>query len=371
MTNIFLYKGDNNTVIESGVVNKPNIIYMDPPYNTWNSSLLYKDSKNKTSWREEFTRLIKNIHTISQENSVLFISIGVEELANVITVSEEVYGKKSIVTVMPRRVHSGHKTTKTISLQHDFVVVVKKGDIEFNGVDYVQDSYNKEDEYFSKRGKYQLRRIDYKDFKWSESLDCSIELEGQTFYPGGVSKTNWNIRKKEHNTNDWAWIWSNDLIQFAHKNGFVEIKNGRLWKKTYTKAKIVKNKETKEYEIKYFKRTKKVNSLNFVDKAYATKNKKNELEALFTYPKSDELLIDLLKLPNFKEKIVLDPFGGTGTTAIASCNKKVNAKEVHIIQLDEKTSEDSAAYKDGYKTIYKLTKENIEKRTNKKVKEIK
>ena len=365
-TDFFLYKGDNKEVLKKKEI-KPNLIYMDPPYNTWNETLTYYDKDTSSNWRKNFENLIKEIKKQAEINSTYFISIGTEELANVILTLEKILGKKSIIAIMPRRTHSGHKTSKTISLQHDFVVVAKTGVVNFNGVELDTKSYKNKDKHFKERGLYQLRRVDYKDFKWSESLDCEIKLRDNVFYPGGVSKNKWIQRKKNHSLKDWAWIWSKEKIKFAYENDFLIVKDGKLYKKTYTKA-LIKRIEKGKYEIEILKRTKNMDSLHLTQKEYSLKKSKTKPESLFDYPKSDKLITDLISLPKNKKKIILDPFGGTGTTAISAW--EINADEVHIIQRSEKTIENSQAHKDGFKDVYDLTKANIEQRTKIKIKEI-
>lgn len=367
-TEIYLYKGDNNEVLEKYKKIKPNIIYMDPPYNTWNGSLTYSDKKSTEEWKENFSILVKHLKRISQEKSVFFVSINDEELVNTILVLREELGKNSVVSIMPRKSHSGHKTSSTISNYHDFVVVATKGNgIKFNGVEIDTKQYKYEDEYFSERGKYQLRRIDYKEFKWSESLDFGYSIDGKTIYPGGVNEQEWKRRKRNHLEKDWSWIWSKNKIDFGIENGFVVVKNGKLYKKTYTKAWIQKNNN--EYSIVNKTRTKNVDSLYFTDKEYMRKPNQTDPEKLFDYPKSDSLIKMLLSLPEFEKKVVLDPFGGTGTTAIMA--NEIGADEVHIIQLDEKTKQNSSASKAGYKSIFDLMHKNIEIKTERKIEVIK
>lgn len=358
-TNIYLYKSDNIDALKKFKA-RPNIVYMDPPYNTWNRGLLYNDVRNKDDWKCNFISLLMEINKICDDNTAIFISIGQQELANAILSVEKVFGKKSIISVMPRRTHSGHKTSKTINLLHDFVIAAKKGSVTFQGIKFGLGAYNKEDKYIKERGPYQERRIDYKEFKWSITMDVPIIINKREYYPGAVEKSEWKKRKKNHSFKDWSWIWSKEKIEFALKNDFAFVRDGKLFKKTYTKAKI--SKFNNQYEIEKIDRTKQMDSLALVDKIYALKKSKNKPESLFDYPKSDELLLDLLWLPMFKEKIVLDPFGGTGTTAIAA--DILGLKEAHIIQRSESTSSESAAYKNGFKDIFNLMKENIEDKTN-------
>ena len=365
-TKIFLYKGDNISVLKKQSI-KPNIIYMDPPYNT-TGNLTYSDSVDTRIWKKTFHNLVQEIDKQSQPNSVYFVSIGSKELPSVILTLSEILGKSSNISILPRRTHSGHKTSKMIIQHHDFLVVAKKGNVNFKGEKLDVNNYKLKDKYFKQRGFYQLRRVDYKDFRWSPTLDSEIEINGKYFYPGGVKKQAFLDRRKNHNEKDWAWIWSEKKIRFALDNGYLEIKNNRLYKKTYTKSSIVKIEKGK-YKITNRQRKKMISSLHFVDKVFASKTSKTEPESLFDYPKSDKLIMTILELPDFKTKVVLDPFGGTGTTAF--CANELGIDQVHIIQISEKTKEASLAFKKGFKDIYDITKKNIQERTEKEIEEVK
>ncbi len=362
-TKIFLYKGNNLDIIKDKLKRKPNVVYMDPPYNTWNESLLYGDKVSTIEWADNFNNLITLLKGKTQDDCVFFVSINDEELANVILTFKNVLGKNSIISIMPRRTHSGHKTTKTISNSHDFVVIAKKGNVNFSGIDIDSPDYKHEDMHLEKRGKYQLRRIDYKDFRYSKSLDYNMKIDGINYYPGAVTKKEHDNRKENHSDRDWAWIWCKDKMDFALANDYIVAKDGKLFKKTYTKSELIRESKGK-YKIVYKTRQKKIDSLHFTDKKFSLKKTKTHPEEFFDYPKSDELIWEILKLPEFDKKIVLDPFGGTGTTAIMA--HKLNLQEAHIIQISEKTDNKSLAYKNGYKDIYNLTKQNIKSRTKTK-----
>lgn len=368
MSIIQLYKGDNLEILEKYKEEiKPNIVYLDPPYNTKNSSLLYKDTINSEAWYKNFLILIEKIKNVIQKDAIIFTSIGMEELAHSILALKEVFGKSSIVSIVPRRTHSGHKTSKVINNLHDFVVIVKIGKVEFNGIEIDTSSYKLNDEFFNKRGFYQLRRIDYKDFKWSKTLDFPFKFKGKNIYAGGVSEKEWKKRQENPKIKDWSWIWSEEKINFALKNGYVEIKNNRMYKKTYLNSYI--EKTNKEYKIVDIKRTKSINSLHFIDKKYSRKKAQTKTEKLFDYPKSDELIKDLINLPKFKKKIVLDPFGGTGVTAIVS--DELNVDKVYIIQKNEEIKKNSRHDQGTINNIFELMVQNIKEQVNNEMNKIK
>jgi adenine-specific DNA-methyltransferase len=98
-----------------------------------------------------------------------------------------------------------------------------------------------------------------------------------------------------------------------------------------------------------------------------------EIDLPFDNPKSKQLLIELLKLiRNDKDFIILDFFSGSATTAHAvmqlNAEDEGNRKFI-MVQLPEETSEESEAYKAGYKNICEIGKERI-RRAGKKSKPI-
>lgn len=84
--------------------------------------------------------------------------------------------------------------------------------------------------------------------------------------------------------------------------------------------------------------------------------------AYFDYPKPVDLVKRCLQLYSDKDSIILDFFSGSATTAHAVM--ELNAEDggnrkFIMVQLPEKTSEKSEAYKAGYETICDIGKERI------------
>lgn len=88
----------------------------------------------------------------------------------------------------------------------------------------------------------------------------------------------------------------------------------------------------------------------------------NVTSDIFENPKSIYLLIDLLKIINHKDAIILDFFSGSATTAhaVMQLNAEDGGKRKFImVQLPEVCAENSEAYKAGYKNICEIGKERI------------
>lgn len=92
---------------------------------------------------------------------------------------------------------------------------------------------------------------------------------------------------------------------------------------------------------------------------------------LFTSPKPIKLIKNILSISTDRDSLIIDFFSGSGTTAHAAMQLNAEDKGTRkfiLVQLPEKTDENSEAYKAGYKTICDIGEERI-RRAGKKIKE--
>ena len=104
---------------------------------------------------------------------------------------------------------------------------------------------------------------------------------------------------------------------------------------------------------------------------------RSELEKdaiIFQYPKPKELLNYIVKIGTSNDDIILDFFSGSATTAhaVMQLNSEDGGNRKFImVQLPEKTDENSETYKAGYKTISDIGKERIRRAGQKILSELK
>jgi len=83
---------------------------------------------------------------------------------------------------------------------------------------------------------------------------------------------------------------------------------------------------------------------------------------LFDFPKDERVLQEVVEMLTEGDDIVVDFFAGSSTTAhsvmLQNATDGGNRRFV-MVQLDEKTSEDSAAHQAGFKTIPEVSRERI------------
>ncbi|AFF21076.1 type III R-M system modification enzyme [Helicobacter pylori ELS37] len=427
-----LIKGDNLDalkILKQSYSEKIKMIYIDPPYNTKNENFIYGDDFSQSNeevlktldYSKEKLDYIKNLfgskchsgwlsfmyprlllaRDLLKQDGVIFISIDDNECANLKILCDEIFGEGNFVAEMPRLTKKAGKSTNQIAKNHDYVLCYQKNSIIFKQIDIDENDYSLKDEFYNERGGYKLNQnLDYNSLQYNKRMDYEIVIGNEKFYAGGL-ETYTERQKGNFGTIDWVWRWSKAKFDFGLANGFVEVKNNRIYTKTYTKAKI---SDSKPYKIEYFKRTKNISSIEFLDNKYSNDMSNKKLQSIFNvknifdYSKPVELINFLIEQTTEKGDIILDFFAGSGTTvhAVLESNKSdyqklsegggglfngLNAafkeRRFILVQLDEKIDpkNDKSTHdfclntlKSPSPSIFDITEERI-KRAGAKIKE--
>ncbi|GAA7139849.1 site-specific DNA-methyltransferase [Helicobacter pylori] len=427
-----LIKGDNLDalkILKQSYSEKIKMIYIDPPYNTKNENFIYGDDFSQSNeevlktldYSKEKLDYIKNLFGLKshsgwlsfmyprlllakdllKQDGVIFISIDDNECAQLKLLCDEIFGEGNFVAEMPRLTKKAGKSTNQIAKNHDYVLCYQKNSINFKQIDIDENDYPLKDEFYNERGGYKLNQnLDYNSLQYNKKMDYEIVIGNEKFYAGGL-ETYTERQKGNFGTIDWVWRWSKAKFDFGLANGFVEVKNNRIYTKTYTKAKI---SDSKPYKIEYFNRTKNISSIEFLDNKYSNDMSNKKLQSIFNvknifdYSKPVELISFLIEQTTEKGDLILDFFAGSGTTAhaVLESNKSdyqklsegggglfngLNAafKERHfiLVQLDEKIDpkKNKSAYdfclntlNSASPSIFDITEERI-KRAGAKIKE--
>ncbi|WRC97023.1 site-specific DNA-methyltransferase [Helicobacter pylori] len=346
-----LIKGDNLDalkILRQSYSEKIKMIYIDPPYNTKNENFIYGDDFSQSNeetlkqldYSKEKLDYIKNLfgskcHSgwlsfmyprlllakdLLKQDGVIFISIDDNECANLKILCDEIFGEGNFVAEMPRLTKKAGKSTNQIAKNHDYVLCYQKNSINFKQIDIDENDYPLKDEFYNERGGYKLNQnLDYNSLQYNKKMDYEIVIGNEKFYAGGL-ETYTERQKGNFGTIDWVWRWSKAKFDFGLANGFVEVKNNRIYTKTYIKAKI---SDSKPYKIEYFNRTKNISSIEFLDNKYSNDMSNKKLQSIFNvknifdYSKPVELISFLIDQTTEKGDIILDFFAGSGTTAHA------------------------------------------------------
>ncbi len=398
-------EGDNLEVLkllQSSYLNSIKMIYIDPPYNTGND-FVYSDDfadgiarykevtgqatksnpetagRYHTNWLNMMYPRLKLARNLLTDDGVIFISIDDNEVSNLRKLCDEVFGEDNFVAEFPRVTKKGGKSTATYAKNHDYIVVYLKNSYEssITGIQHLDEGFKYKDQYFEQRGAYKLNQtLDYNTLQYNKTMDYPLEINGETFVPGGSVEEQKKRHAGIHGKHDWVWRWSKSLFDFGYKNDWIVVsKTGRIYTKTYANASIEKNING-DYYVEYKNRTKPVSTLDFVENKYSNDNSNKEITALmgtalFDYVKPSILIKQIMSTCTKRDSIILDFFSGSATTAHAVM--QLNAEDgghrrFICVQLPEKTDGQSEAYKAGYKTICEIGKERI-RRAGEKIKE--
>lgn len=373
--NIYI-EGDNLDalkLLQESYLGKIKIIYIDPPYNT-GKDFVYRDNftQDKDSYNEQLgikdgegNRLFQNTESngrfhsdwcsmiyprlklardLLTDDGVIFISIDDNEVRNLKNICDEVFGEENFVADFIRKTKSQTNDAKTgVNYQHEFLLTYAKNKTSISLIG---------------PGK------DFSNYKNPDNDAAGAWVVADPSARSGGPNSQFPITNSYTGTVDFPpqgryWAFAKTTFDEWVKCGKVkfktEVKNGE-------RGFIVKKYLA---EVKSDKRL--VDSLSYVDNMFmnqmATKEINNLFkEALFTYPKPTVFIKKLLATDECKDSIILDFFSGSATTAHAVMQLNAEdggSRKFIMVQLPEKTAENSEAYKAGYKNICEIGKERI------------
>ncbi len=346
----FLQRSDNYhglQLIQESYSSQINPIYVDPPYNTDASAIIYKNNYKSSSFLSLMDQRIKLSEKLLKDDSMICVAIDDVEVLGLRKILEEYYFKE-VGIVAVRSNPAGRKTRGKFSPAHEYALFFGKSSL----------AIPKSLELTSKR----LDRYPEKDsegnFAWANFIRSGTgdrkEDRPTMYYPIYVDDKD-NIRlpeleyvkdsppivHEEPSKNEIAvWPITRDNGKETHKR----------WQRGFERV----AKEVNEYRIRRtkdglisidFKTRMDENSLPITwwdKKEYASANygaaELKELfdEKPFDFPKARRLVYDCLRVSGALDSpnsITLDFFPGSGTTfhAVQVMNKEDNAKRKCIL----------------------------------------
>ena len=366
-------EGDNLDVLkllQESYLGKVKMIYIDPPYNTGND-FVYRDDfavsrdeydQDAGVIDEEGDRLFRNSESngrfhsdwcsmmyprlvlarnLLSDDGLIFISIDDNEESNLRSICDEIFGAMNfIATCVRKRRDSQANLSKNISPIHEYVLIYSRqmGDVLNKVAPTINDAdYKNPDN--DARGPY-------------TTMPCT-NVGGAKYSvttpTGRVITDEWRFKRETYDR-----LFADDRIVFPRDG------QGKPRYKLFLSEKIAEG----------------VLANTWFDNVASNQEGSREIKAifgslLFDNPKPVGLLTRLLELGSKTESVILDFFSGSATTAhaVMQLNAEDDGKRKFImVQLDEKTEENSEAYKAGYQNICEIGKERI-RRAGEKIKE--
>ncbi len=313
-------------------------IYIDPPYNTHSAAntFTYNNSFNHSSWLTFMKNRLEIAKRLLPSDGIIACAIDHYELFYLGVLMDEIFGVDNRLGVCAI-VHNpgGRQDEKFFPTAHENMLVYARN-INQVSINCLPPSEEKisEYKYSDKYGRYKLRglrrsgnnslRTERPALFYDIYIDPQKDIISLTDFEGAIK-----VLPIDENNVERCWRWGPEtLVERREK---------------YLEIKCVKGKYdlyVKERECDYEgERAKSI----WNKSEYSGQTATNEIKKLlgakaFSYPKSVYLMIDVLSVISNRNDIVLDFFGGSGTTAhaVMELNRRDggNRKFILLEQMD-------------------------------------
>ncbi|HIZ46177.1 MAG TPA: site-specific DNA-methyltransferase [Candidatus Olsenella pullistercoris] len=372
-------EGDNLDALKllrNTYAGKVKMIYIDPPYNTGHD-FIYDDDFAQTKadydaesgdYDEEGGRLVANpesngrFHSdwcsmmyprlllardLLRDDGFILISIGEEELANLMTICKSIFGNNAIRNLLASRRYDKNlnqqfasQGLRSLNVGLEYICVIAKSPHSLLSAVYRKLDASRANEGY------------WKGF-WNAADRPTMRYEILGFTP-----------------DEGQWKWKKEIAEEA-------IENYQIYLDTYQKKMTLEEYWKFSGRSKRFiRRRKGLSGKNGgvehwvapSDRVLRTSNwadllvSKSVSDLPFDSPKNPQLISESIKMAGADDGIVLDFFSGSATTAHAVM--QLNAEDggnrkFIMVQLPEVCDEKSEAAKAGYKNICEIGKERV------------
>ncbi|WP_084121968.1 site-specific DNA-methyltransferase [Aquiflexum balticum] len=413
--NIFI-EGENLEVLkvlQKSYFGKVKMIYIDPPYNTGNDSFIYPDkfSESKADYekrvgdKDEEGFLTKDgmfrknskengqyhsnwlnmmmprlylAKNLMRQDGVIFVSIDDNEVHNLRLLMNEIFGEENFVgNIIWKNVTDNNPTN--IAIEHEYVICFakNKNNIEpiwKSKISDVKDLLIQVGENLISRFKDPIELQEQYSKWFRENKNQLWPLENYKFIDThGI----YSGERGVHNPGKEGYRY--DIIHPVTKKACKQPLMGYRFpedtmKKMIDDGKIIfGDDEDKLVEIKVYAKDylQKLSSILQIDGRTGANELKAlfpEMKKVFTNPKTIKMLEELISFSSDGKDIILDFFGGSGSTAhaVMKLNKEIEIPRQYIlVQLPEQSDAKSESYNSGYPLITDITKERIRRSANK------
>lgn len=218
------------------------VIYIDPPYGKDSMGKFAETNYENSISRDNLLSMLYPRLVLAKEllsnDGIIYCSIDDKNQSYIKCLFDDIFGESSFLFNVPRQTIKGGKTTTSIYKNHDYVLAYSMNrEIQFSLLDTDTTSYNLEDEFVEKRGKYKVTQtLDYNSLSYSEGMDYILKFDGKEFVAGGDIDARNKRLDGQHAKQDWTWRWSQSDIEWAIENQLLVLKGDRIYTKTYEKC---------------------------------------------------------------------------------------------------------------------------------------
>jgi adenine specific DNA methylase Mod len=310
-------------------------IYIDPPYNTKGSEIIYVNEYKHSSWITLIENRVRIGKHFLQSDGLLCVAIDDSEYSRLHTLLLDIFDENLILgTAAVRSNPAGRSTVKGMSIAHDYAIFVAKSD------DVAIGRLERNEQQIARyKDRDDKSSFEWVNFRKHGGVGASREARPRMYYPIYANEQGLiRIPAMQWNSQKMEW----DILEKPNKGEVVIFPIGekgeeKRWKWGYES--VVKNlpdfcsrpDQTRKPGVYMKSRMKHEGLLPLTwwdKKEYsATDYGTNLLGNIFTvapqftFPKSIHVVEDCLRVTEIEDDdIALDFFGGSGTTAHAVMN---------------------------------------------------
>src|SRR5699024_7416637 len=362
----FLLEGDNLAALKlltKTHKEKIDLIYIDPPYNTGNKDFIYddtfvhsEDGFRHSKWLSFMERRLKLASKLLTASGSLVISIGYQEVHNLVLLCEELFPNRQVVCITVQT--SGGKPSGGFDYLHEYVVFVTSYEFEPNRMTFVGGITRSPFEGLTLSTFDQTQRPNqtypiFIDKKTHHIVGTGPSLADRVkdgTYTGEQSDFVFDYDEAPEGTvavfpvssrrAECVWRLISSRLMDDWEKGYIKVSKNRVknhpnkFSIQYLPAGVIKKIETGMLEVKG--REKNAPTLVFgenttvgseiptiwTEKEFYTTKGTSALKKIFDskkfpYPKPVDLVLEIIRATTDSDSSVLDFFAGSGTTGHA------------------------------------------------------
>ena len=354
-----LIVGENYYALQNlsvaGLTSKVDIIYIDPPYNT-KELQSYKDKFQRHGWLSMLKERLVLAKKLLAETGVIFVSIDDHEQAYLKVLMDEIFGEENFVTNIIRKTRSASSQSKNnVNVQHEYCLLYAKNNELFQATGgaksfthyknpdhdprglWISDNPtiglalgSKKNNYFGIKNPY-TQKVDF------PSENCQWRFsEGKSQEYIAVGKIKF---LKKYGKNQRGFIFKRYQSEIRLK---VKVFNSLQFCPMKCAVSCTHCQNVSRY-------MNQAGTKEFLKLGLFGTNEKN----FFLYPKPTQFIIDLLKIIDCKDAIVLDFFAGSGTTghAVLALNRQDGGTRKFILVTNKENNIDQICYERLHRII--------------------
>lgn len=309
-----IIKGNNLLALHSlkkRFAGKVKLIYIDPPYNTGNDSFGYNDSFNHSSWLTFMKNRLEIAKELLSNNGVIFVHCDSNEQAYLKVLMDEMFKRENFIEVITVVNNPRGRDYGGVANMHEFInVYAKSFDYEL----YRLEEPNKEFPFTDKVGGFEIRELRNRNIKFNDKNRPNLvypffvnpkEEDKNGFYTISLNeKTGWiKVMPAQSQGVQTVWRWGKEK---AIKEMNINICGKQMQNGGWQIVEKYREKSTMARSVWWDKNVNSERGTLHLKELFNGK--------IFDHPKPEETMQRIIEMSTRQDDIVLDFFGGSGTT---------------------------------------------------------